>query len=471
MPVSLPESSPGAEVRALRAAPHSIEAEQSVLGGLLVAEDALQAWDEIAEIREEDFYRKEHRTIFRVFSELADNQQPFDPVTVAARLQSNKQLDAIGGTEYLIILADNTPTAVNISSYARIVRERSLQRRLIGAAREVAERSYSPEGRNGQELLDEAERTILNVSDERKRAGGPEPAAEVVDRTLARIEELHKAGGEFTGLKTGFKGLDRRTSGLQPADLVIIAARPSAGKTALAMNIAQYASLHQERPVIFFSMEMSAESLMQRMLSAQSLIPHVRLRNGRLQDDDFERLARSVKDLQKIRLFIDPGSDLSPPQLRSRVRRLSRTQGEPALVVVDYLQLMHGTERREENRNQEVASITRSLKAMAKEFNCPLLVLSQLSRQSEHRKDKRPSLADLRDSGAIEQDADLVLFLHVREEDQSQNEYEPAADTRNVELIIGKQRNGPIGSWDMLFRLDHICFQEITQDSAYENMP
>ena len=475
MPESLPESPASAAVRKLRTPPHSTEAEQAVLGGLLVAEDALQAWDEISELREENFYHQEHRNIFKAFSELADEQRPFDVVTVVERLKRNKQLDAIGGMDYLVTLNDNIPTAVNISSYAEIVREYSLQRRLIGAAREVSESCYkNPEGYSSQQLLTEAERTILRVGDERQGAGGPEAAKEVLDRTLAHIEHMHKQGGKFIGLETGFEELDRRTAGLQSADLVILAARPSVGKTALAMNIAQYATLNQKQPVIFFSMEMSSDSLMQRMLSAQSLIPHRQLRNGRLQEEDFDRLNRSVQDLRDIRLFIDPGSELSPAQLRSRVRRLARTQGQPALIVVDYLQLMHGAERRPENRNQEVAGITRSLKAMAKEFNCPLLVLSQLSRSPEQRTgvNKRPSLSDLRDSGAIEQDADLVLFLHSKEGSQQaamEDDGEHGEDVREVELIIGKQRNGPIGSFNLLFQSRFICFQEIKRE--YEDMP
>ena len=468
---------PDAAVREIRLPPHAADAEQAVLGSLLVAEDALQAWDEISDLRlrEEDFYRREHRDIFKVFCVLAEEREPFDAVTVATRLGREQQLDAVGGVDYLYRLADSTPSAVNIAAYARIVSERSLQRRLIAAARTIAEQSYSPKGRSGQELLDEAERTILRVGDERRGPGGPEQAAAVVDRTLARIEELHQHGREFTGLPTGFPELDRRTSGLQPADLIIIAARPSAGKTALAMNIAQHAALHQEKPVVVFSMEMSAEAIMQRMLSAHSHIPHMRLRNGRLQDDDLDRLAESAGALKKIRLFIDPGSELTPPQLRSRVRRLSRSAGEPALIVVDYLQLMQGAAQRQENRNQEVAGITRSLKAMAKEFNCPMLVLSQLSRHPEHRGDKRPGLADLRDSGAIEQDADLVLFLHARADSQSHGAPAPDAsaegEVRTVELIIGKQRNGPIGHWNLQFQSRHIRFQEPAPEDRYENTP
>ena len=433
--------------------PHSTEAEQSVLGGLLLSADG---WDSVAEaVAAEDFYRPDHRLIFRQISRLAEAGDPVDVITVADKLQASGELEQAGGLPYLTELAQSTPSASNIRAYAQVVSERANLRRLIAVAQDIAESGFNPEGRSSDELLDEAERRIMQIAEQGPKAGGPQTLKPLLQTALGRIEELFQSGGEITGLSTGYLDLDGMTSGLQPSDLVIVAGRPSMGKTSFAMNLVEHATLNQGKPVLVFSMEMPADQLVIRMLSSIGRINQTRIRNGKLEQEDWPKLSTAVGKLKDANLLIDDTPALTPTELRSRARRVAREHGEIGMIMVDYLQLMQ-VAGSSEGRTAEISEISRNLKAIAKEFKCPMVALSQLNRSLEQRPNKRPVNSDLRESGAIEQNADVIMFIY---RDEVYNE--ETQDKGVAEIIIGKQRNGPIGTCRLAF---------IGQFTRFENL-
>ncbi|WP_110668692.1 MULTISPECIES: replicative DNA helicase [Salinicola] len=446
------------ETSQIKMPPHSLEAEQSVLGGLMLDNSS---WDTVSErLVADDFYRHEHRLTFNAMAELAEATQPLDVVTLSESLERRDQLESVGGLAYLAELARNTPSAGNIRAYADIVRERAMLRKLIQASRQIADSAYSPEGRAADELINEAERLVFQISESRPKFGGPQGMSQLLTKAVDRIDELFNMKGEMTGISTGFRDLDEMTSGLQPSDLVIIAGRPSMGKTTFAMNLVEHAVVSSDKPVVVFSMEMPAESLMLRMLSSLGRIDQTRVRTGQLEDEDWPRLTSAVNLLKDRQLFIDDTPALSPNELRSRVRRIAREHGNVGLVMIDYLQLMQ-VPGLSENRTAEISEISRSLKGVAKEFSCPVVSLSQLNRSLEQRPNKRPVMSDLRESGAIEQDADVIAFVY---RDEVYNTDNP--DNKGLaELIIGKQRNGPIGTVHMAFIGKYTRFEDLAPDS------
>ena len=438
---------------ALRVPPHSVEAEQAVLGGVLIDNGA---WDRIADILiGAHFYRSDHRAVFDAVASLCEDGQPCDAVTVAERLDRGGQLESSGGLAYLAELTENTPSAANIVAYAEIVRERAVLRDLIRTSTEIADAAFRPQGRGVPDLLDDAERRILEIA-ERGGAGRRESVAmkDVLSSVMERIDELSRRDNPITGVSTGFTDLDRETAGLQHGDLVIVAGRPSMGKTAFAMNIVEAAAIGADLPVVVFSMEMPAEQLTMRMLSSLGRIDQQRVRTGSLRDDDWPRLTSGSEMLNRTNIFIVDESALTPTELHARCRRLKREHGNIGLVVIDYLQLMHVPGTRE-NRATEISEISRSLKALAKELMVPVVACSQLNRRLEERQNKRPVMSDLRESGAIEQDADLILFIY---RDEVYNE--ESKDKGKAEIIIGKQRNGPIGKIDLTFLGRYARFED-----------
>jgi len=440
----------------LKVPPHSIEAEQSVLGGLMIDN---QAWDSIADIvTEDDYYRQDHRLIFRSLSHLANSGAPLDIVTVSEWLDKHNELDKTGGIAYLSTLAENTPSAANIKAYASIVRERSVLRQLIRISSEIGENAFNTEGRSSSEVLDIAEQKVFQISERNARGRqGFQSITHLLPKVVERIDHLYEKGGDITGLTTGFKDLDRMTSGLQPADLVIVAGRPSMGKTSFAMNVAENIAMSSKKAVAIFSMEMPAEQLVLRILSSLGRVDQSKVRSGKLDEDDWPRLTSTMNLLNEAPLFIDDTPALSPTELRSRARRLTR-EHDLGVIVIDYLQLMQvaGTK---ENRTNEISEISRSLKALAKELNVPVVALSQLNRSLEQRPNKRPVMSDLRESGAIEQDADLIMFIY---RDEVYNEETP--DKGIAEIIIGKQRNGPIGTVRLTFMGQYTRFENYAHD-------
>ena len=432
------------EVEQLRVPPHSLQAEQSVIGGLMLDNST---WDQVADrVSAEDFYRREHQLIFSVIATLADEQKPFDVVTLAEELERREQLEDVGGLPYLAALAEDTPSAANIRAYADIVREHSVTRQLIRVGTEIAESGFRPEGRKVAQLLDEAENKVFQIAEQRHKEGeGFESIKSLLVKTVDRIDELYGKDDPITGLSTGFDDFDKMTSGLQPADLIIVAGRPSMGKTTFAMNMAENVAIKSGLPVAVFSMEMPGEALTMRMISSLGRIDGYRIRTGQLEDDEWPRLTSTVNILSQAQLFIDDTAALSPTDLRARARRLMREQGQLGLIVIDYLQLMQ-VPGGSENRTNEISIISRSLKALAKELNVPVIALSQLNRSLEQRPNKRPIMSDLRESGAIEQDADLVVFIYRDEVYNPESEHKGMA-----EIIIGKQRNGPIGTVTLTF--------------------
>lgn len=448
-------SNPDWDVAKLKLQPQSIEAERSVIGALLISSDS---WDGVAEVvAAADFYRPEHRAIFRQIALLVDRGEPVDVVTVSDRLLATGELDAAGGHTYLAELAEQTPTASNVRAYAKAVRERSVLRQLINAAQDIASAGFNPEGRSSEELVDEAERLIMQISESGQKAGGPQGMEGLLKGAIDRIEELYNTGGDITGLTTGFIDLDRMTSGMQPSDLVIVAGRPSMGKTSFAMNLIENAALASDRPLMVFSMEMPAEQLVIRMLSSLGRIDQSRVRTGKLEQDDWPKLASATEKLKGTQVFIDDTPALTPTELRSRVRKLVREQGDLGMIMVDYLQLMR-VAGSNEGRTAEISEISRSLKAIAKEFKCPVVALSQLNRSLEQRPNKRPVNSDLRESGAIEQDADVIMFIY---RDEVYNEDSP--DKGVAEIIIGKQRNGPIGTCRLSFQGQFTRFENLAR--------
>lgn len=450
---SVDELNSADELQQLKVPPHSLEAEQSVLGSLLLENSQ---WDNVAEsLTAEDFYRQEHRIIFRAMDRMAGEAKPFDIVTLGNELERDNKLAAIGGRSYLTELAEHAPNISNVVAYAHIIHERSIQRRLIQAATEIASNSYEPKGKDAATLLDEAERTVFRIAEERPNEGGLTPIKPLLKQSVDKIQTLFESDSPLTGITTGFTSLDNRTTGLNAGDLVIVAARPSMGKTSFAMNLVESAIMAQEKPVMVFSLEMPSDQLISRMISSLGRIDQTHVRTGKLQTEDWPKLTTAVNMLNSRPLFIDDTPGISPTEMRSRIRRISREHGEPAMIMVDYLQLMR-IKGFSEGRTAEISEISRSLKGIAKEFSCPVVALSQLNRALEQRPNKRPVNSDLRESGAIEQDADLILFIY---RDEVYNEDTP--DKGVAEIITGKQRNGPIGVDRLAFVGKYTRFEDL----------
>ena len=451
-------------LESLKLPPNSVEAEQSVLGGLLLENEAL---DRIADIlNQADFYRHDHRLIYTHIAKLIEQNRPADIVTVAESLENSAELSSVGGIAYLGALAQNTPTAANIRRYAEIVRERSIMRKLVEVGSGIAESAYNPQGRDAQQLLDEAEAKIFQIAESGNRGSqGFVNIQSLLPQVADRIDYLYQREnqGSVTGIPTGFDDLDERTSGFQPGDLIIVAGRPSMGKTAFSLNIAENVALDTKKAVAVFSMEMGATQLATRMIGSVGRLDQHRMRNGNLEDEDWARLTTALGKLNDAPIFIDEGAGLSSFDVRARARRLHRQTGGLGLIVVDYLQLMSGASgRASENRATEISEISRSLKSLAKELDVPVVALSQLNRSVEQRPDKRPVMSDLRESGAIEQDADLILFIYRDEV------YNPdSEDKGTAEIIIAKQRNGPIGRVRLTFLGQHTRFENFASGNAH----
>ena len=450
------------QVELIKLPPHSVEAEQSVLGGLLLDNTA---WDKIADmIGESDFYRADHRLIYRHISKLIGNSRPADVITVSESLESTRELDGIGGLAYLGALAQNTPTAANIRRYAEIVRERAIMRKLAEVGTDIAETAYNPMGKEAGQLLDEAESKVFAISEEGARGKqGFLDMQPLLTQVVERIDMLYNRDNpsDVTGVPTGFTDLDRMTSGLQPGDLVIVAGRPSMGKTSLALNMGEHVALETGMPVGIFSMEMGASQLVMRMLGSVGKLDQHKVRTGRLADEDWRKLTDAVGRLNDAPIHIDETAALNALELRARARRLHRQYGKLGLIVVDYLQLMSASSQGE-NRATEISEISRGLKALAKELNVPVVALSQLNRSLEQRPNKRPVMSDLRESGAIEQDADLILFIY---RDEVYNPDSP--DKGKAEVIIGKQRNGPIGTVTLVFQGEYTRFANFADPGRF----
>ncbi|GBU09294.1 replicative DNA helicase DnaB [Gammaproteobacteria bacterium] len=448
------------QLERMKIPPQSIEAEQAVLGALMM--DNL-SYEVIGDrINRHNFYRADHGKIFEAIKYLAERNDPFDVITVADYLETEGNLDAVGGRSYLAGLAIDTPTAANAKAYANIVRERAVMRQLIHAGNDIANSGYTPEGRSATDLVAEAERIIFKIAEQDIAVDqGFRDIHDILIATQTRIETLIALQGQTTGIATGLTALDHMTSGLQRGDMIVIAGRPSMGKTSLAMNIVENVALNTQEPVAVFSLEMPSEQLTMRMISSNGRINQSNLRSGNLNQADFPRLVGAVGALNSTKLFIDDSSSLSPANMLARARRLQREHGQLALVMVDYLQLMK-IQGSGDNRVAEVSEISRSLKQMARELNCPVLVLSQLNRSLEQRPNKRPIMSDLRESGAIEQDADVICFVY---RDEVYNKEESNPNRGKAEIIIGKQRNGPIGTVHLKFtgeytRFDNLALEE-----------
>lgn len=455
----------GSTPRALRVPPHSLQAEQSLLGGLMLDN---ATWEQVADrVVRNDFYRREHQLIFNAIAALAEESKPFDVVTLAEELERIHKLDEAGGLLYLGNLANDTPSAANVRSYADIVREHSVIRQLIHVGTEIADSGFEPEGRNSNELLDTAERKVFEIAEQRERGGGGfQPTRLLVTKAMERIEQLFHSDSTLTGLSTGFKDFDDMTSGLQPADLLIVAGRPSMGKTTFAMNLAENVAIKNSLPVAVFSMEMPGEALAMRMLSSLGRVDLSRVRSGKLLDDEWPRLTSAVSLLADAAIFIDDTPALTPTEVRARARRLKReNNGKLGCIVLDYLQLMQ-CPGASENRATEISAISRGLKALAKELNVPVIALSQLNRNLEQRPNKRPVMSDLRESGSIEQDADLVVFIY---RDEVYNENTPEEERGKAEIIIGKHRNGPIGTFNLTFLGQYTKFENFAPISYGAN--
>ncbi|HUG39044.1 MAG TPA: replicative DNA helicase [Longimicrobiales bacterium] len=442
-----------------RQPPYAAEAEVAVLGGMLIDNDAVAKAVEVVD--DSMFYREGHRRIFRVMMRLFQRGDVVDPTTVAEELRRAEELEHAGGLPYLAELLDAVPTAANVEYHARIVRERALMRRLIETSSQIIRDTYEPGERTVEELLDEAEHRIFQIAQSHDREGFVW-IKKILYPTFERIEQLQAAQGGITGIGTGFYDLDGKTGGFQKGDLVIVAARPSMGKTALVISLLLHAAISQQTPVALFSLEMSKEQLVQRMLCSEALVDLGRLLRGRLTDDDYVRLAQAAGHLNTAPIWIDDSGVLTALEMRAKARRLKAEQPELGLIVVDYLQLMQSGGRIAENRQQEVSEISRGLKAVAKELGVPIIALSQLSRAPEQRSDHRPQLSDLRESGSLEQDADLVMFLYRPEYYLSDLEAQEQGVVGKAELIIGKQRNGPTGIVELFFRKECTRFESFT---------
>ncbi|MBC7002558.1 replicative DNA helicase [Photobacterium sp. BZF1] len=442
-----PNPKKDSQMDALKMAPHSLEAEQSVLGGLMLDNEK---WDVVAEkVVAKDFYSRPHRIVFEGAAALLEAGQPLDLITLSEHLERADQLEDVGGFAYLAELAKNTPSAANILAYAEIVRERALIRDMISVANEIADAGYDPQGRDSEELLDMAESKVFAIAEQRTSENeGPQNVDTILEKTLERIELLYQTPQDgVTGVSTGFTDLNKKTAGLQGSDLIIVAARPSMGKTTFAMNLCENAAMEQEKPVLIFSLEMPSEQIMMRMLASLSRVDQTKIRTGQLDDEDWARISSTMGILmEKKNMYIDDSSGLTPTEVRSRARRIARDHGGLSLIMIDYLQLMR-VPGLQDNRTLEIAEISRSLKALAKELNVPVVALSQLNRSLEQRADKRPVNSDLRESGAIEQDADLIMFIY-----RDEVYHEDSALKGIAEIILGKQRNGPIGTVRLTFQ-------------------
>jgi len=449
----------GAEQR-LKVPPNSIEAEQSLLGGLMLDH---KSWDKVADVvTAADFYRKDHRLIFQAIATLAEAANPSDVVTVSEWLDNADQLQEAGGLEYLATLANETPGAANARSYAKILRERSMLRSLITAGNEISGAAFATEGRSAAEIVDDAERLVFEIAESGARGkSGFKPLKEILPAAVDRIDLLHQSAGDITGISTGYTEFDKLTAGLQPGDLIIIAGRPSMGKTTLAVNIAENAAIGSKVPTAIYSMEMPAQQLAFRMISSLGRVDQTHLRTGRFPDEDWSRINTAVQLMSEAPIFIDDTAGLSPTEIRARARRLQREHGL-GLIVIDYLQLM-AVPGNTENRATEISEISRSLKALAKELSVPVIALSQLNRSVEQRTDKRPVMSDLRESGAIEQDADMIAFIY-REEVYNQDTPRKGI----ADIAIAKQRNGPIGDFPLTFVGRYTKFENWVPDTYSE---
>lgn len=434
------------QMEGLKLPPHSLEAEQSVLGGLMLDNER---WDNVSErVTGEDFFSRPHRTIFGQMQRLLEQGRPIDLITLSEALETGGELENVGGFAYLAELSKNTPSAANINAYADIVRERAVIRDMISVANEIADAGYDPQGRSSEDLLDLAESRVFQIAENRaNKDEGPKGIEAILEETVEKIEKLYAQPHDgVTGVSSGYQDLDKKTAGLQPSDLIIVAARPSMGKTTFAMNLCENAAMTEEKPVLIFSLEMPGNQIMMRMLASLSRVDQTRIRTGQLDDEDWARISSTMGILlEKRNMYIDDSSGLTPTEVRSRARRIFREHGGLSLIMIDYLQLMR-VPSLSDNRTLEIAEISRSLKALAKELQVPVVALSQLNRSLEQRADKRPVNSDLRESGSIEQDADLIMFIYRDEV------YHESSDLKGVaEIIIGKQRNGPIGTVRLTF--------------------
>ena len=453
------------QINNLKLPPHSVEAEQSLLGGLLIDNESS---DKVADvISAKDFYRHDHRIIYQHIIKVIESNQPADIVTVAESLEKNAELATVGGISYLGLLAENTPTAANIRGYAQIVRERSIMRSLVQVGSDIAESAYSPQGRDAQQLLDESEAKIFQIAESGKSTNvGFEDIQHLLPKVIEDVERRMQNGSDVIGVATGFTDLDKMTSGLQPGDLIIVAGRPSMGKTSLALNMAEFVASDRKLPVAVCSMEMASTQLTTRLIGSVGKVDQHKMRTGQLDDDDWEKLTDSLGQLNDAPIFIDQGSALNSYEVRARARRLQRQAGQLGLIVIDYIQLMSPPGgRQSENRATEISEISRSLKSLAKELNVPVVALSQLNRSVEQRPDKRPVMSDLRESGAIEQDADVIMFIY---RDEVYNPESP--DKGLAEIIVAKQRNGPIGRVKLTFLGQYTRFENYANpgyDTSY----
>ena len=434
------------QMEGLKLPPHSLEAEQSVLGGLMLDNER---WDNVSErVVAQDFFSRPHRLIFGEMARLLEAGQPIDLITVSESLEQKGELEMAGGFAYLAELSKNTPSAANIGAYADIVRERAVVREMISVANEIADAGYDPQGRSSEDLLDLAESRVFQIAENRaNKDEGPKSIDQILEATVSRIESLYQTPHDgVTGIDTGYQDLNKKTAGLQRSDLIIVAARPSMGKTTFAMNLCENAAMLQDKPVLIFSLEMPGEQIMMRMLASLSRVDQTRIRTGQLDDEDWARISATMGILlEKKNMYIDDSSGLTPTEVRSRARRIYREHEGLSLIMIDYLQLMR-VPSLSDNRTLEIAEISRSLKALAKELQVPVVALSQLNRSLEQRADKRPVNSDLRESGSIEQDADLIMFIY-RDEVYHEN-----SDLKGIaEIILGKQRNGPIGTVRLTF--------------------
>ena len=450
-------------INKLRLPPHSLEAEQSLLGGLLIDNEALDKVADIVSVT--DFYRQDHQIIYQHIHRLIERSQPADIVTVGESLESNSELNTVGGLEYLGLLAESTPTAANIRGYAQIIRERSIMRNLVEVGTDIVDNALSPQGRDAQQLLDESESKIFQIAEAGKNDRiGFADIKELLPQVAERIDQLFQRDNpsDVTGIPTGYKDLDMMTSGLQPGDLIIIAGRPSMGKTSLALNMCEYVSVDTGLPTAVFSMEMASTQLVSRLIGSVGKLNQHKMRTGQLDDNDWEKLSYALGQLNEAPIFIDEGSALNPYEVRARARRLHKQCGRLGLIVIDYLQLM-GSAGSTENRATEISEISRSLKALAKELNVPVIALSQLNRSVEQRPDKRPVMSDLRESGAIEQDADVIMFIYRDEV------YNPETPDKGIaEIILAKQRNGPVGRVKLTFLGEYTKFENYANPVGYE---
>ncbi|VFP82899.1 replicative DNA helicase [Candidatus Erwinia haradaeae] len=452
------------QIEGLKLPPRSIEAEQSVLGGLMLDNER---WENIVErVVSKDFFSRPHQMIFSEMQHLFMQGKPIDLITLSESMETKGKLNLVGGFAYLAELSKNTPSAANICAYADIVRERAITRELIAVAQEIADAGYHPQGRSSEDLLDLAESRIFQIAEHRVHPGsGPKSIDHILESTISRIESLYQSPHSgITGVDTGYQDLNKKTAGFQQSDLIIVAARPSMGKTTFAMNLCENVAMLQDKAVLIFSLEMPGEQIMMRMLSSLSRVDQTRIRTGQLDDEDWARISSTMGILlKKKNMFIDDSSGLTPTEVRSRARRIFREQGGLNLIMIDYLQLMR-VPALSDNRTLEIAEISRSLKSLAKELKVPVIALSQLNRSLEQRADKRPINSDLRESGAIEQDADLIMFIY-RDEVYHEN-----STLKGVaEIILGKQRNGPIGTFRLTFNGQWSRFDNYSWSSSYEN--